>query len=538
MVKKIIGGLLSLLLLALSIYIFLPVLSFRFLHLPILLLIVGGIIYSVLLANSLEIKGKGEEAELKWTSFKKSHGIVGGILGAVALYIIVALVGSTSLFTWETRHQALDIVSVEDFNTSVPNVDMQNLIILDESSAMRTSERLLTETDPTMGSQFRIGEGTLTVVNDAPYWVFPLEYRGFFKWLGTKGEIPGYIRVSATHFNQAEFVPYTYGVCPTGYLGDDLKRLIYSKYPQYGLTDFSFEIDENNDAFWVVTAYTRKGWLSTPHVLGTIIVDPVSRDITFYELGEQPHWVNRVFPTSFFKNHLKWYGQYTEGWWNPSDRGKLRSTDGLGYVFKDNEIFYYTGLTSYGEDSATTGFVIYNPRTGEAHYNRLSGIIESRATDLMEELVQNAGYTANFPYLINLNGEPTYFSTLKGNRGNIVGYAFASVQNYTAVAWAPQLRDAQTEYSRQLVRQGTGHSLHDQSNIFIEVKGSLSRVGMLRDSFYVVKLVNDDRFFIVDSNQFPSIALSEKGDHILIRYIETTEINKIDAIEFLNESLK
>lgn len=530
--KKLLGFGVLLIALVATFYITLPVISIHFLQVPII--IAGAALVLVVFAFA---KGVQSDDHGKY----KLTGIQNGTLGILAvalLYLIVACVSMFPLFNWKSKQAELKVVQIEKFDDSVPNVDMQNLVILDEENALRNSERLITETNPTLGSQFQIGEGTLTVVESKPYWIFPLEYRGFFKWLGNKGEIPGYIKINATNANDAEFVEYTYNLSPSGYFGSDLKRAIYAEFPQYGLTDMSFEVDDQGEGKWVVTAYTHKDWVSTPHVTGSIVVDPASGAMTFYEVGAQPKWVNRVFSMAIFDQQLEWYGKYIEGWWNPSDKGKLEDTSGKGYVFKDGELYFYTGLTSVGKDSATTGFVIYNPRTGEAEYNKLSGSIESRAMGLMEELVQNAGYTATYPYLINLNGEPTYFSTMKGNSGNIVGYAFASVQNPKAVAYGKTLREAQTEYSRALVREGGGNSLANQSNSAESFKGTVSRVGALGDGYFALKCVGDNRLFVISSEQYPLIALTEAGDSVTLTYIETTETERVDALTFKNDSIR
>lgn len=529
--KKIGYILMPFILLLASMYLFLPVLSIKFLHFPIILAVLSLIMFLIFMGKDLEQAEAYKK--LNWT--QKTSGYL--FLG-LCVYIIIAIIGSSPILTWRTKHDLLNLVEITDFDQSVPNVDMSNLIILDAEDALRTSERLITETNPSLGSQFKIGEGTLTVIDERPFWIFPLEYRGVFKWLSTRGEIPGYLKVSATRFNDAEFVDYTYSVCTSGYFGDDLKRLIYSKFPTYGLTDFSFEVNDEGEGMWVVTAYTHRTWISTPDAVGTIIVNPVTREMQFYDFNAQPAWVNRVIPLKHFDKQLSWYGKYTEGWWNPSDRGKLKDTDGKGYVFKDGELYFYTGLTSVGKDSATTGFVIFNPRTGEAEYNRISGTIEQRAIGLMEELVQNAGYQANYPYLININGEPTYFSTLKGNSGNVVGYAFASVQNYKAVAWGQSLREAQTEYNRSLVREGSNNILAEHMASLEVAKGTVSRLGQLKDAYYVLKLVGDPRVFIINSDQFSMVALTEVDDQVEIQFISTSEVDRIDAVNFVNRSIK
>lgn len=526
--KKITGILIGLVIaFALAFYFMLPVISFSFLHIPIMLLILS------IIAFALSFMGVKSKEDLG-----RKQKLTGGLVGVIAIYILVSLILSSAIFTWEAKKNQLNLVEVSSFDESVPNVDMKNLVILDESDALRASEKLITEKDPSLGSIYQIGEGTLSVVNQKPYWVFPLEYRGLFKWLSNKGNIPGYLKVSATNFNEAEFVDYKFSVSMSGYMGDDLRRIIYKKFPSYGLTDYSFEVDDEGKGNWVVTAYTNDTFLSTMKVIGTIIVDPVTKDMEFYPTGKQPEWVDRVYSLDTFDKQLDWYGKYINGWWNPSDKGKLEDTNGKGYVFKDGEIYFYTGLTSVGKDGATTGFVIYNPRNGQAEYNRISGSIESKAVGLMEELVQNAGYKANYPYLININGEATYFSTLKGNSGNVVGYAFASVQNYKAVAWGKSLSEAKTEYSRVLLREGSSNSLSSQGLDLIREKGIVSRLGYLKEGYYVLKFVDKDLLFVVNSDQFPEISLTKEGDTVEASYLESNETVRVDAIEFTNESIK
>lgn len=530
--KKLLLGVFTVLVLAITIYITLPVLSLNFIHLPVILLGLSIFVLAIAFVNGVP---KAENDKYRLTLFQKFSYV---FLGITTLIVVIGFVSTFSLFNWKTKQVELNIVESKNFDTSVPNVDMKNLILLDEENALRSCERLITETNPTLGSQFQIGEGTLTVVENKPYWVFPLEYRGFFKWLSTKGEIPGFIKISATNATDATFVEFPYNLSPSGLFSSDLKRAVYLKYPQYGLTDMSFEVDDNGEGRWVITAYSNKNWLATPYVKGSIVVNPATGEMTFYEVNKQPKWVNRVFSTDFFESQLDWYGKYIGGWWNPSDKGKLQSTEGMGYVFKENELYFYTGITSVGKDSATTGFIIYNPRNGEAVYNKVSGSIETRAMAAMEELVQNAGYKATFPYLINLNGEATYFSTLKGNSGNIVGYAFASVENYKALAQGPTLREAQSAYAKSLLREGGANSLAEQSDQAEKVSGVVSRVGALNESDFALKFIGDNRLFIVSTEQYPMIALTKEGDKVKITYIETTDTERVDALTFENQSIQ
>jgi len=526
--KNIIVLVLSILLMFLATYIIQPVLNFHF---------IGWLIYPLIIGLSIALLGLLQGSfEKKVTKRIVASGLAVIILSL--LFLLVASVASSPMINWRTKQSMLAINEVS-FDESVPNVDMENLIILDEFDAIRFSEQLITKTDPAMGSMYSISErfGTISVINGQPFWLFPLEHNGFFKWK-RNGVIPGYIKVNATT-GDSEFVETTIKYAPSSYFSDDLHRRIYSEYKNVGLTDISFEVDNDGKPYWVITAYTHKTLVSTTDVVGSIVVDPLTGDLEYYAVDEQPEWIDRIFSVSIFNEQLDNWGKYVNGWWNPSDTGKLRDTDGKGYVFKDDNLFFYTGITSYGGDEATTGFMIFNPRTGQAHYNRISGSTETKAIGLMEELVQNAGYTANYPYLLNLNGEATYFSTLSGNSGNVVGYAFASVKNYKAVAWGKTLREAQTNYSRALVREGsTTNQLADQSDKLKSVKGLVSRVGALSEGYYVVKFEGIDSIFTVSTDQYPMVALTNTTDEVEIKYIETDETLKIDAIVFKNLSIK
>ncbi len=524
MIKGTIVGVIVVLLIALVI---LPVLSFSF----------AGIILLAMIFSVIFI-GVGYLTQDR-KSITHKHAKIGGVIFGLSLaYLVFGSIASSGIFRSEVKYDMLEVEEVV-FDETIPNVDMDNLIIWDESDAIRFGEKLITEKDPSLGSMYTISKdyGTLSVIQGKPYWLFPLEHSGFFKYMKNES-IPGYIKVNATT-GDATFVDKEFTIAPSAYFSDDLKRAVYAKYKDIALTDYSFEEDENGHPQWVITAYTHKAGLSTSNVIGVVIVDPATKAVDFYAKGEEPSWVDRVSSMEIFKEHLDDWGRYANGWWNPSDTGKLKNTDGIGYVFKDGNLFFYSGITSYGGDEATTGFLIYNPRTGQAQYNRISGSTEQKAMGLMEELVQNAGYTAKYPYLININGEATYLSTLKGNSGNVVGYALASVKNYRAVAWGKSLRDAQMEYNRILIAEGgMTNTISDQYDSLEKVTGVVSRVGSVRDGYYLVKLTGNDILYLVSADQYPLIVLTEPDDQVTISFLKTEETEQIDAMNFTNQSIE
>lgn len=58
-----------------------------------------------------------------------------------------------------------------------------------------------------------------------------------------------------------------------------------------------------------------------------------------------------------------------------------------------------------------------NQRTMETKYYEIEGAIEDSAMTSAEGKVQNLGYKATFPLLLNIDAEPTYFMALKDASG-------------------------------------------------------------------------------------------------------------------------
>ncbi len=84
--------------------------------------------------------------------------------------------------------------------------------------------------------------------------------------------------------------------------------------------------------------------------------------------------------------------------------------------------------------------------TKESYRYQMSGATEVAAQRSAEGKVQQYGYFASFPMIINLDGQPTYFMTLKDNAGLIKQYAFVSVANYTSVGTGETIDSALRDF--------------------------------------------------------------------------------------------
>ena len=68
--------------------------------------------------------------------------------------------------------------------------------------------------------------------------------------------------------------------------------------------------------------------------------------------------------------------------------------------------------------------------------------------------VQEKGYTASFPALINVEGEATYIMVLKDAGGLVKLYALVNVEKYSIVATGETQKEAMQAYKQLLVQEG------------------------------------------------------------------------------------
>ena len=93
------------------------------------------------------------------------------------------------------------------------------------------------------------------------------------------------------------------------------------------------------------------------------------------------------------------------------------TTQGYNYIAQDGDVYMYSGVTSAGTDASNVGFILSNQRTKETHYYPCAGADEYSAMSSAEGILQQMRYTATFPLLLNISGEPTYFMAMKDNAG-------------------------------------------------------------------------------------------------------------------------
>ncbi|WP_338759267.1 hypothetical protein WAF17_11405 [Bernardetia sp. ABR2-2B] len=471
--------------------------------------------------------------------------IIMGIGVAAGFYAIIwSSIVSWSLFRADDYRNLIGSLEVgESFASEVAPVSTDNIRIVDESVAQRLGDKVMGE-KPSLGSQTYLGKFHIQKVKDKLYWVAPLLHSGFLKWLTNTEGTPGYVMVSATNERDVKLVQEVNGkqvnlkYQTAAFAFDDLQRHVYfNGYLTKGLADFTFEIDDEGNPFWVITQYKKTIGFLGKDAVGVVVVNAQNGEIQNYSVADAPLWIDRIQPEDFIETQLDDWGEFVHGYFNFSNKDKLTTTPGMSLVYgEDNRSYWYTGLTSVGADEGTVGFVLVDTRTKEAKWYRQTGATEYAAQRSAEGKVQEKGYDSSFPITYNINGVPTYVMSLKDNSGLIKMMALVSVQDYTIVGAADNLQEALREYKSSL--NSVGNSIRPTSESKLnEIKGRVLRVAEDVNggtTFYYLLLKNEPRkLFVASSSVSQELPITQAGDSVTVYYDEAMQ-SVVDIMSFDN----
>lgn len=458
------------------------------------------------------------------------------------LLLIVAGISSSVIFHVTAYREQMTQPEVRKFSADVQPLDVSQLPIVDYNLAKLLADKKLGE-KPALGSQVTLGDPTIQKVDGKLVWVVPLEHSGVFKWMANMGGTPGYIVVSATNPRDVSYVDkYPIKYQPAAYLLDNLTRHIRLSSGAFtGLTDYSFELDDSGRPYWVVTTYRNRAVFSLPEATGVIVVDAGTGSMKQYSIGDVPSWVDRVQPADYITTQLNNRGRYIHGIFNFSNKDKFQTSEGYAIVYNNNRCYYFADITSVGTDESTTGFVLIDMVTKKPYLYQIGGATEYAAQTSAEGKVQNLHYTAAFPLITNVDGEPTYFMTLKDNAGLIKQYAFVSVKDYTTVGNGETISDALDSFRQELRSSGSGSAI-DTDTSTVSIEGTVSRVASEMEQgstlYKFMLLEQPGKIYTATYDVSDELALTKEGDKIKISCSSAkTSAAVIPVVSFENETL-
>lgn len=482
---------------------------------------------------------------LRLSKNKKIQSLASKLLMLVITIFIITIISSLPVFRSKAYRNLMNNVEYKEFNSSVSPIDLKKVPIIDDELAKLLADKKLGEI-PALGSEVVIGNMTIQSVKGELYYVAPLEHSGFFQWSRNKQGTQGYIMVNATKTNDVQLVTKVNGndlnlkYLNSSYLNDNLKRHLYFKNPTGLYTDYSFELDDEGNPYWVVTEYSRAIGFSGEKAKGVYIVDAQTGGTTRYSIEDTPKWVDRIQPIDISVNNFNYWGKYVHGFFNFSNRDKLKTTDGVKTVYYGDECYYYTGITSVGKDESLVGFALMNSKTNEATIYNVAGSTEKAAMSSAEGKVQNLGYTATFPVLVNIQGQPSYFMTLKDKGGLAKMYAIVNVEHYNIVSTGETPEEAVAGYIKSLQNSSVSGDV-DNTGISKTIEGTVQRIGMSinndESTCYITLSENPKELILVPTSVSKKVPLTKEGDKVRINYIERPN-SDIIANEFDNMSFE
>jgi hypothetical protein len=469
------------------------------------------------------------------------------IIGMLCYIVVLPIVTSLPLFRSDSFQKLIGKV---DNGTKISNhiapISIDKIRVVDESLAHLLGEKIL-GSQPALGSQVELGEFCIQKVNDDLYWVAPLLHSGFFKWLNNKEGTAGYVTVSATNERDVKLVQNIDGkdikikYQQGAFFQSDIRRYLYfNGYATVGLTDFSFEIDDKGNPFWIVTKYAKKIGFSGNDATGTIVLNAQTGEINEFSIPKTPLWVDRIQPIDFVEEQLNDWGEFVHGYWNFSNANKLQITEGLTLVYGQNhKSYWYTGLTSVGKDESAVGFVLVDTRTKETTFYKQGGATEFAAQSSAQGKVQEKGYNASLPIPYNINNIPTYVMTLKDNGGLVKMFAMVAISDYTIVGVGNTMRETLSSYKN--VYNSADNKINSNS---VSTKKALKSV-ITRiqndvkngNSFYYFKVKDYPNIFVGSSQLSNELPVTIVGDSVNISFDLDLEA-VIDVSSFENRSLK
>lgn len=467
-------------------------------------------------------------------SFQSPASIVGVSLVSSMLFLLI-FVGFINTSEWVNHDDYRNLLGkAREIQNSrdMKSTDINKIIFIDSGVASRFGDKQVTTSENlAMGSQIRIGNYTQQIIRGDVYYVAPLLHSGFWAYnqngnIGTNG----YIIVDAVNPKNSKLVTkktngeliqnvYQYD----GFFSKNLERHIRSNgYNSVGLTDFSYELDDNLNPWWVVTLYDKKIGYSGNDATGVVVVDPKTGEITEYNMKNLPAWIERVQPFDFIYDQIGWWGEYIDGYWNWSDKGKLELTQSPSLAYgSDGVCYYYAGLTSVGKDETSVGFLMVNTRTKEVEFFKSKGATEDKAAASAEGAVQNYNYTATHARFYNLGGVFTFAFGLTDNEGLVKKYAFVNYEDYAISGIGDNAASAYRDYKAKLSSKGN-ILVGENMGSFYEIKGKIIRMSVdVKDgnTFYYVFLDNQkNKVFTSTSDVGIKLALSKVGDDVAITF--------------------
>ena len=389
----------------------------------------------------------GARTKIERREYCKKRSVFPIVLVAMMLLVmVVGYISGCTLLRAKSYSELVDVKEssfTEDFKdinyTDVPRLDAATSKVLADQQLGSLSE---------YKSQYVVSNVSTQInYKNHPVRVAYLEYANVFKWFNnTKNGLPAYMMTDLVSqkvavVNCVEKFGCGIKYSPTELFNERLIRHLRFQYPTEILDTPNFEIDDDAHPYWITPVLDKTiGLFGGTDVKGAIITDALTGESEYYSMGQirtdnSLNWIDVVYSEALVIQQYNYHGRLSNGFWNSIifQNDVNVTSSGNGVIAMDDDVWVYTGVTSSEADTSNFGFILCNQRTKELRYYKNGGAQESSAQASAVDLVQNYGYMATFPILLDIEDQPTYFMSLYGSGYTVKGYALVNLDDKTIV---------------------------------------------------------------------------------------------------------
>ncbi|MCD7775892.1 MAG: hypothetical protein LUH54_00745 [Firmicutes bacterium] len=495
----------------------------------------------------------------KGTISKRKKNVLKALGIAMLAVLIILIFGGLFSSTIFNASSYSDLIFVEtgDFDADISEAEsLSSLAVVDMQTAESVGDRTLATAEN--ASWYEVDdEYNLIEYGGTYYRISSVCYSGFFKWCSASSVgLPGYVLVNAVT-QEATLVstssPMLYS--PDAYLSYDLTRHLRAQYPTYIFGDSYFEIDDDGNPYWITSVRTaRVGLFGAMSETAFVITDACTGESTEYAGEDIPEWVDHAYSLEYLTTAAYWHYEFVDGWFNHafSQTGVYRTSyyysgyyddeydygysyDGYNTaITSSGEVVFYVGLSPANGAESNIGFLLLSPSTGTITYYACAGAEESSAQSAAEGVVQNLGYDASFPTVVNISGEPTYFMVLKDNAGLIRRYALSNIADYTKVVVSETFDEARLLYLETIGAEIADEPTGDDTLSLTSKIASISTAEISGTTVFIYEFEDADGLFVASISLSVRQITLEVGDTVTVSYAASGEdgVYNVSGIEW------
>ncbi|EST13629.1 hypothetical protein [Sporolactobacillus laevolacticus] len=418
------------------------------------------------------------------------------------------------------------------------SMDEQHIPVVPEKYARYKSEKILGELAHV--SYYELGHTSLQKIDGQLYWVTPIEYSGFFKWMKSH-QVPGYIRMSAEDENaNATLVKRAMKYVPSAYFSENLQRHVRSHYKSPILFRPSFEPDETGKPYYVVAYGYYQKLRQIPDIEGVFVVDPKTGTIRNYRMNRLPAFIDQAIPSNVAEQWNDWYGENVHGFWNKlfAQEDIKRPTawshsDEVNGVFDHKlNLNWFTDFTRPKSGSgAMVGYSMLNTRTGRiTYYSGANGLLNGKsAMNVAEKTFKQNKYEAGIPNLYTIYGQETWVVPLMDSNDVLRELMLIHAKNENVYSAETDKRTLFDNYKYAVATKlGSDSSVPTNQALLKKLVGTVTKVYKYQDSdtrqtVTQFMIQGSEKIFTVTSGQNPYSVFLKTGDKVSIQYIDTKE---------------